>query len=136
MTTHTHFPLLERVDSPADLRTLPVAQLAVLAAEARRFLIESVSETGGHLAANLGTVELEGVEAEDALERGIDIGRARFARAGGGGGRRLLATGYRLLTTGYCCGYRRTRALPSQMLQTCSSSAGAKSMCPPSVDQA
>ena len=58
MTTQTHFPLLERVDSPADLRTLPVAQLAVLAAEARRFLIESVSETGGHLAANLGAVEL------------------------------------------------------------------------------
>ena len=40
------------------MRTLPVAQLAVLAAEARRFLIESVSETGGHLAANLGAVEL------------------------------------------------------------------------------
>ena len=58
MTTHTHFPLLERIDSPADLRNLPVAQLAVLATEARRFLIESVAETGGHLAANLGAVEL------------------------------------------------------------------------------
>jgi 1-deoxy-D-xylulose-5-phosphate synthase len=58
MKTHTHFPLLERIDSPADLRNLPAAQLALLAAEARRFLIESVAETGGHLAANLGTVEL------------------------------------------------------------------------------
>ncbi|MCO6412363.1 MAG: 1-deoxy-D-xylulose-5-phosphate synthase [Thiogranum sp.] len=58
MDTHTHFPLLQRIESPADLRKLPAAQLTGLAAEARRFLIESVAGTGGHLAANLGTVEL------------------------------------------------------------------------------
>jgi len=58
MKSHAHFPLLERIDSPADLRDLTLAQLGALAAEARRFLIESVAGTGGHLAANLGTVEL------------------------------------------------------------------------------
>ncbi len=50
--------LLDLIDSPADLRALPQFRLRQLAKEARRFLIELVSETGGHLAANLGTVEL------------------------------------------------------------------------------
>ncbi len=58
MKTHADFPLLERIDSPADLRGLPDPRLSALADEARRFLIESVAGTGGHLAANLGTVEL------------------------------------------------------------------------------
>jgi 1-deoxy-D-xylulose-5-phosphate synthase len=58
MDIRTQFPLLERIDSPVDLRKLPSHQLTELAAEARRFLIESVAGTGGHLAANLGTVEL------------------------------------------------------------------------------
>ncbi len=58
MYTRTEFPLLERIDSPADLRRLSSHQLTELAAEARGFLIRSVAETGGHLAANLGTVEL------------------------------------------------------------------------------
>ncbi|BAZ93592.1 1-deoxy-D-xylulose-5-phosphate synthase [Thiohalobacter thiocyanaticus] len=52
------YPLLERIDSPADLRQLPESELAPLADELRRFLIASVSKTGGHLAAGLGTVEL------------------------------------------------------------------------------
>ena len=51
-------PLLDQINSPSDLRKLPVAQLQTLAVEARRFLIESVSQTGGHLAANLGVIEL------------------------------------------------------------------------------
>ena len=50
--------LLSRIDSPADLRTLDRAQLKALAAELREFLIQSVSQTGGHLASNLGVVEL------------------------------------------------------------------------------
>ena len=50
--------LLDRVDTPADLRTLDEAELPLLAAEVRRFLIDTVSKTGGHLAAGLGTVEL------------------------------------------------------------------------------
>ncbi|MGQ0441839.1 MAG: 1-deoxy-D-xylulose-5-phosphate synthase [Methylophilaceae bacterium] len=52
------FPLLTRMNSPADLRLLERDQLASLAAELRTFLIQSVAETGGHLASNLGVVEL------------------------------------------------------------------------------
>jgi 1-deoxy-D-xylulose-5-phosphate synthase len=51
-------PLLDTLDSPADLRALPLADLPKLAAELREFLVTSVSHTGGHLASNLGTVEL------------------------------------------------------------------------------
>ncbi|HHJ14238.1 MAG TPA: 1-deoxy-D-xylulose-5-phosphate synthase [Gammaproteobacteria bacterium] len=58
MTAKNPTSLLEQIDSPEDLRALQQAQLHRLASEARRFLIDSVSETGGHLAANLGTVEL------------------------------------------------------------------------------
>jgi len=50
--------LLPGIDSPADLRQLDMQQLPALAEELRRYLIESVSKTGGHLAAGLGTVEL------------------------------------------------------------------------------
>ncbi|MBL8448180.1 MAG: hypothetical protein JNJ44_12285, partial [Zoogloeaceae bacterium] len=52
------YPLLARIDSPADLRTLDRETLHALADELRDFLIESVSRTGGHLSSNLGTVEL------------------------------------------------------------------------------
>ncbi|HEX7044350.1 MAG TPA: 1-deoxy-D-xylulose-5-phosphate synthase [Burkholderiales bacterium] len=52
------YPLLARVNTPDDLRRLKEAELPQLAAELRQFLIESVSRTGGHLAAGLGTVEL------------------------------------------------------------------------------
>ncbi|MRD49316.1 1-deoxy-D-xylulose-5-phosphate synthase [Caenimonas koreensis DSM 17982] len=50
--------LLETIHDPADLRKLPRNQLAQLASELRTYLIESVSQTGGHLSSNLGTVEL------------------------------------------------------------------------------
>jgi 1-deoxy-D-xylulose-5-phosphate synthase len=50
--------LLKSLDSPADLRRLPVSKLPALAAELRQFLIQSVSTRGGHFAAGLGTVEL------------------------------------------------------------------------------
>ncbi len=53
-----NYPLLETVNDPADLRGLTKQQLVQLAAELRDFLIQSVARTGGHLAANLGTVEL------------------------------------------------------------------------------
>ncbi len=56
--TSTHYPLLETIDSPDDLKPLSHDQLEQLAGELRRFLIQSVSETGGHLSAGLGTVEL------------------------------------------------------------------------------
>ncbi len=51
-------PLLDTINSPADLRRLDPKQLPQLAIELRAFLIDSVSKTGGHLSSNLGTVEL------------------------------------------------------------------------------
>lgn len=51
-------PLLDKVNSPADIRGLSIAQLKALASEMRRELIETVSKTGGHLGAGLGVVEL------------------------------------------------------------------------------
>lgn len=50
--------LLEQINSPADLKKLSVEQLKILAGEIREFILSSVSETGGHLASNLGVVEL------------------------------------------------------------------------------
>jgi 1-deoxy-D-xylulose-5-phosphate synthase len=52
------YPLLERINSPADLRALDRSELRDLARELRAFLIATVSQTGGHLSSNLGTVEL------------------------------------------------------------------------------
>lgn len=50
--------LLETINSPSDLKTLQQEQLPELAAEVRKFLLETVSVTGGHLGSNLGAVEL------------------------------------------------------------------------------
>src|SRR6202171_664246 len=52
------YPLLEKVDDPADLRSLDRKQLAQLATELRAFIVDSVAATGGHLSSNLGTVEI------------------------------------------------------------------------------
>jgi 1-deoxy-D-xylulose-5-phosphate synthase len=59
--------LLSTVRSPQDLRALPPEQLPDLAAEIRSFLIEHVSQTGGHLGPNLGVVELT-IAAHRAFE--------------------------------------------------------------------
>ena len=53
-----HTPLLDSVDMPEQLRQLNRKQLPQLASELREFLVESVSQTGGHLSSNLGVVEL------------------------------------------------------------------------------
>ncbi len=50
--------LLSAIHSPAELRLLPRAQLKTLAAQLRDYVLQSVSQTGGHLSSNLGTVEL------------------------------------------------------------------------------
>ncbi|WP_327100123.1 1-deoxy-D-xylulose-5-phosphate synthase [Nocardia vinacea] len=50
--------VLSRVDTPADLRRLTVAELGELAEEIREFLVQKVAVTGGHLGPNLGVVEL------------------------------------------------------------------------------
>lgn len=51
-------PLLDQIQTPADLKRLPESELGPLCEEIRAFLIESISQTGGHLASNLGVVEL------------------------------------------------------------------------------
>ncbi len=58
MSISDDFPLLSRIDSPADLRALPRNELGPVADELRRYLIHTVSQRGGHFAAGLGTVEL------------------------------------------------------------------------------
>jgi 1-deoxy-D-xylulose-5-phosphate synthase len=52
------YPLLETINSPADLRLVPRTLLKRVADELRAYLLDSVSRTGGHLSSNLGTVEL------------------------------------------------------------------------------
>ena len=58
MINKTRYPLLSKIDSPADLRSLAAWQLKPVTTELRNYLIECVSQTGGHFGANLGTVEL------------------------------------------------------------------------------
>lgn len=52
------YQLLNKIDNPNDLKEIPKAQIDELCHEIREFLIEKVSRTGGHLASNLGVVEL------------------------------------------------------------------------------
>ncbi|MFK7854586.1 MAG: 1-deoxy-D-xylulose-5-phosphate synthase [Granulosicoccus sp.] len=58
MISSERFPLLQQVALPADLRQLDESQLPALSDELREYVIESVSRTGGHLGASLGTIEL------------------------------------------------------------------------------
>ncbi|MBX3725858.1 MAG: 1-deoxy-D-xylulose-5-phosphate synthase [Xanthomonadales bacterium] len=58
MIDPSRYPLLSRIDGPADLRRLPETDLVALAGELRAYLIESVSQSGGHFGAGLGVVEL------------------------------------------------------------------------------
>lgn len=52
------YPLLSQINSPDDLRLLPKEQLPELCEQLRQYLLESVSQSSGHLASGLGTVEL------------------------------------------------------------------------------
>ncbi len=65
--------ILEHISSPVDVKKLDRAQLPILCEELRQFLVESVSRTGGHLASNLGTVELT-----VAIHRVFDTARDRL----------------------------------------------------------
>ena len=65
--------MLETIHTPADLKNLSYEQLDELCAEIRALLIDTVSETGGHLASNLGTVELT-----VALNRVYDASKDRI----------------------------------------------------------
>ena len=64
----TQNSLLSKIHSPADLKALSSKDALLLAEEIRAFLIENVQKTGGHLASNLGVVELT-----LALHRVFDI---------------------------------------------------------------
>ena len=55
---NTTYPLLNQINDPASVRALSKDQLAQLSVELRDFILQSVSQTGGHLSSNLGTVEL------------------------------------------------------------------------------
>ncbi len=52
------YALLNRIEKPEDVKALTVRELEQLASELRHFIIDTVSQNGGHLAPNLGTVEL------------------------------------------------------------------------------
>lgn len=67
------YGILDNITSPADLRGLSYDTLNVLCASLREFIVDSVSRTGGHLASNLGIVELA-----VALEREFDSSRDRI----------------------------------------------------------
>lgn len=67
------YPLLSGLGSPDDLKALPADALPALCEEIRRFLVEKVSKSGGHLASNLGVVELT-----VALHRVFDSPRDRI----------------------------------------------------------
>ena len=58
MNASEKYPLLEGVNSPEDLKKIPEDKIPELCSEIRGFLVENVSRTGGHLASNLGVVEL------------------------------------------------------------------------------
>ena len=65
--------ILNQIHSPEDIKNLRSDQLPILASEIRQFLIISLSKTGGHLASNLGAVELT-----IALHRVYDTKRDRI----------------------------------------------------------
>ncbi len=65
--------ILEQIHSPADVKALDRAELPELCRELRAFLVENVARTGGHLASNLGVVELT-----VAIHRVFDTSRDRL----------------------------------------------------------
>ena len=65
--------MLETIHSPSDVKRLDTTQLRPLCEELRAFLVQHVAKTGGHLAANLGVVELT-----VAIHRVFDTSRDRL----------------------------------------------------------
>ena len=52
------YPILDQVETPEDIRVLDIKELESLASDIREYILDTISKTGGHLAAGLGTVEL------------------------------------------------------------------------------
>lgn len=88
--------ILERINSPADVKRLSGEETALLCEELRQFLVEQVSRTGGHLASNLGVVELTvGIHrvfdtARDRLV--LDVGHQCYVHKALTGRRELFGT--------------------------------------------
>ena len=58
MTDNIKYPVLSKVEYPADIRKLDIGQLKQLCTDIREYLIDTISEVGGHFGGGLGTVEL------------------------------------------------------------------------------
>ena len=88
--------ILETIQSPADVKKLTRQELGQLCGELRGFLIDSVSKTGGHLASNLGVVELTVAihrvfdTAQDRLV--FDVGHQCYVHKALTGRRELFST--------------------------------------------
>lgn len=88
--------ILERINSPADVKRLSGEETALLCEELRQFLVEQVSRTGGHLASNLGVVELTVAihrvfdTAQDRLV--LDVGHQCYVHKALTGRRELFGT--------------------------------------------
>lgn len=87
------FPLLESIHSPADLKKMPVAQLPALAEEIRAAICAQVAKSGGHLAPNLGVVELT-IALHYVFDFGPRLGEAGWVDGLVGGDRLLFDVGH------------------------------------------
>ncbi|MBO4305940.1 MAG: 1-deoxy-D-xylulose-5-phosphate synthase, partial [Clostridia bacterium] len=58
MTEYSELHILPQINDPSDIKRLSVDELNELAGEIRRYIVSTVSKTGGHLASNLGVVEV------------------------------------------------------------------------------
>jgi 1-deoxy-D-xylulose-5-phosphate synthase len=113
------YPLLEQIRAPEDLKRVPRERLPEVCAEVRRFLLQSVQETGGHLGSNLGVVELT-----TALHYALDLQRDRvvwdvshqcYPHKIFTGRRERFAT---LRQTGGLCGFTHPEESPFDLFHT------------------
>ena len=78
----SQYPILDRISCPADLKSLRPEELTALCSDIRQFLLDHISETGGHLASNLGAVELTvalQLEYDTARDRVVfDVGHQSY----------------------------------------------------------
>lgn len=87
------FPLLEALRSPADLKKMPLAELPALAAEIRAAICAQVAKSGGHLAPNLGVVELT-IALHRVFDFGPRLGEEGWVEGLAGGDRLLFDVGH------------------------------------------
>ena len=77
------YPLLQQLNEPKDLMALPEDRLPALAEEIRGYMVDCVSQNGGHLAASLGAVELiialHRVYTDEADRLIFDVGHQAYA---------------------------------------------------------